>query len=153
MSECEANWSGMLRHAIFEVRGTAAFHAFALNYDFELVGAQRVPGSERCAGVVAVAAPNVVEQDSLFFVAYGVPSRLGLRRGAVPVAFRDGVGGFGLALFNGAGGRLGGVRRAQGTRRGRRARTRCATRGTPNWFPGSGLRCAVHTARPGRSSC
>ena len=105
MSECEANWSGMLRHAIFEVRGTAAFHAFALNHDFELVGAQRVPGSERCAGVVAVAAPNVVERDPLFFVAYGVPSRLGLRRGAVPVAFRDGVGGFGLALFNGAGGR------------------------------------------------
>ncbi len=93
----------MLRHAIFEVRGTAAFHAFALNHDFELVGAQRVPGSERCTGVVAVAAPSVVEQDSLFFVAYGVPSRQGLRRGAVPVAFRDGVGWFGLAFFNGDG--------------------------------------------------
>ena len=59
--------------------GAAAFRAIALDHDSELVGAQRVAGSERCVGVVAVAAPSVVEQDSLFFVAYGVPSRQGLR--------------------------------------------------------------------------
>ena len=39
---------------------------------------------------------------SLFLVAYDVPSRQGFRRGAVPVAFRNGVGGFGLVSVSAA---------------------------------------------------
>ncbi len=75
--------------------GAAAFRAIALDHDSELVGVQRVAGSERCVGIAAVAAPGVVEQDSLLPVVHGFPGRQGLRRGAVPVAFRDGAGGSG----------------------------------------------------------
>lgn len=58
--------------------------------------------SERCVGVVAVAAPSDVEQDPLFLVPYDVSSRQGLRRGAVPVAFRSGTSGFGLVSVSAA---------------------------------------------------
>lgn len=75
--------------------GAAAFRAIALDHDSELVGVQRVAGSERCVGVAAVAAPGVVEQNPLLPVVHGFPGRQGLRRGAVPVAFRDGAGGSG----------------------------------------------------------
>ena len=45
--------------------GAAAFRAFALDYDSELVGAQRVARSERCVGIMVAAAPSVVKQDPL----------------------------------------------------------------------------------------
>ena len=82
--------------------GAVAFRAFALDHDSELIGVQRVAGSERCVGIVAVVASSDVEQDPLFLVAYDVPSRRGFRRGADPVAFRNGVGGFGFVSVSAA---------------------------------------------------
>lgn len=153
MSECEANWLGMLRHAIFEVRGAAAFRAFALNHDLNLSVRSVYPGAND-----ALASWQSRHQALLSRTLF---SLLLMTSQAVRVFDEElfwshsgmASAGLGSRYSTGRVAGLGGVRRAQGTRRGRRARTLCATRCTPNRFPGSGLRCVVHTARPGRSSC